>query len=505
MKIYSYSPAGYEGYLVDIETDIRRGLPGIDIVGLPDGAVREARDRIRIAIKRSGFDFPNGRIVINLSPAGVRKGGAFHDLALALSLLVADGQVNFNTEKFLVSGELQLSGKVLPVNNIVSAAACAIDNGIDNFIVPEENYSEAASLGRGRIIPIKSLEQAVEILDYGMLDEYDNPVQDVRTGESFTQGDFSMLRGQKRLRRALEIAAAGSHHVLMFGPPGAGKTLAARCFPSILPDLNEDETIEITRIFSAGNPASGIISRPQFRAPHHSASCEGILGGGQKISPGEISYAHNGVLFLDEAPEFQKRLLQALREPLEEGIVRIVRAGRNYWFPARFQLIMASNICPCGSLGKNRGICKCSEKEIQRYWDRIGGALLDRIDMRLPVEPVDSDVLLNGEAEESSSIRKRVDQALGIQKERYSGMYFSRNSHLPVDMINKFCRLDEEGAAVIKQGLEKLGLSSRAGHSVLKVARTIADLSGEDSLKKEHVLEALEYRRYGDGDYYWYS
>lgn len=506
MKVYSFCPAGFEGQLVEIETDLRRGIPGIDIVGLPDGAVKEARDRIRIAIKRSGFSFPVARIVMNLSPAGLRKGGAAYDLALALSVLFADKQIeNSITEPILVLGELQLSGRVLPVQNIVSAVACGLDHGIKYFLVPELNTPEACSLEQGKIVPVSSLEQAISVLQGSIPDPPLRKCEINNRHEDDGILDFSMLKGQQMLRRSLEIAASGGHHCLLFGPPGCGKTLSARCFPSILPDLTESEVIESTRIFSSGTDVNKVIKRPQFRNPHHTASAEGILGGGKTICPGEISYAHHGVLFLDEAPEFQKRILQSLREPLEERVVRIVRAGRNFWFPARFQLVMAMNLCPCGNLGKNFASCRCTDKEIQRYRDKIGGALMDRVDMRLPVEPISADDLLTGNSEKSCDIKKRVTNVIKIQKKRFADTLIRRNSEIPADKITEYCKLDEEVSDIFKLGLEKLQLSSRAGHSVLKISRTIADIDSSESVKKVHLLEAFEYRRYGDQDFFWQS
>ncbi|MDR2313820.1 MAG: YifB family Mg chelatase-like AAA ATPase [Spirochaetaceae bacterium] len=548
MYITGYVPFGDRGLLIRVETDIRRGIPGIDISGLAEGAVKEARERVRAAFRNSGLSFPLDRILINLAPAGIKKEGAALDLPMALSVMAAAGLVpglGALPEHLMVLGELELSGRVRPVRGVLAAVAAGLAEGIRFFIVPKENESEAAILlnpraGRGPETPggspadfhrpihftaVSSLDEAahglVLLIQTGGFPPYFHrpPAPEV----PLDCGDFTDVRGQDRYKRALEIAAAGGHNLLVFGAPGAGKTMLARRFPSIMADLSTEEAVEVTRIHSlAGQPQNpcALITRPPFRAPHHSASAEGLLGGGRTVRPGEISLAHLGTLFLDEAPEFRIDALQALREPLEEGVLTIVRAEGPVKLPANFQLIMAANPCPCGRLGSSRwapdpegpapsaGDCFCSPEEVYRYWRKFGGALLDRIEIRVPVSGNTQDVYENtGTPESSADIRRRVMRAVEIQRRRFAesgpGMAgiasrVRRNARMSPAHIEKFCPCTEEASRAYRKAAERLGFSGRSCHGILRTARTIADLEEKEIIEADHILEAVQHRRLGE-------
>ncbi|MEM5948249.1 YifB family Mg chelatase-like AAA ATPase [Spirochaetia bacterium 38H-sp] len=508
MRVFSFLPWGYEGRLVRVEVDIRKGLPGMEIVGFAGTAVREARERIRVALKNSGFVFPQKRVLVNLAPAGLPKKGAWYDLAIALALLVASEQLDAADRDVLVMGELCLSGEVLPVEGVLSSVIAASSADVGLCVVPHNNVREASVVEGVRVFGVESLCDAVSVAERGFLPENEALIDRGDVRSVAWPHDFSAFKGQAFLRRAMEVAAAGGHHMFLFGPPGCGKTMASYAFPSILPPLTESERLSVLQVYSLAGELSidgeRVFSgmRP-FRAPHHSATVEGMIGGGRDVRPGEISLAHNGVLFMDEAPEFRSAIMQSLREPVETGRVTLSRAGQSFWYPARFQLILAANPCPCGNLGKEDAICACSVQEIKRYWRRIGAPLLDRIDIRFPVKPEDTEVILGGEAESSTSIRKRVMRAWQIQKERYAGRSHTRNAYIPAEDIDKFCVTSEAVRSVLVRAVEKLALSARANASILKLARTIADLDASSEIKKEHVLEAVQYRRYGDMDFYW--
>ena len=532
--IFSYAPLGYEGEVVSVEADLRRSIPGFDVVGLPDSAVREARERVRVAIRNSGFAFPAARILVNLAPADVRKEGSGFDLPIALAVIRAGDTFTSRSghspgagdprgcceRDVLALGELTLSGRVEPVKGVISAVCAGLERGIDRFVLPAENYREAAAAvnGKGFVIPVEDLTGAVRAVSvlssaeepglHGFPHETGSLSGNSAQGRTVSEeyGDLADIRGQDGVKRALQIAAAGRHNLLIFGPPGSGKTMAATRLPGILPDLSPREALEVTRIYSLSGqpiPPNGLVLRPPFRFPHHSASQEGMIGGGRGLTPGEISLAHKGVLFLDEVPEFGKSILQALREPAEQGRVFVVRAGRSYWFPADFQLVFTANPCPCGNLGAEKKPCLCSRREIEAYWKRLGAAVMDRIDMRLPVKPVDPSRILEKSPVTTEGVLASVQEAVERQHLRYSGHPFERNGRIPPGLVDRFCPLDADTSFVFTRTAGKLSLSTRACHSILKIARTIADIDRRERIGKTHLLEAAEYRRYGDSDFFW--
>lgn len=501
-KIRSGAVAGVDGLPIEVETDIAFGLPTFSTVGLPEGAVRESKDRVKAAIKNSGYEFPNRRITVNLAPADVKKAGAGYDLPIAIGILAASEAFKSRTlDQYMVVGELSLDGSVRPTRGILPMVMAARDAGLAGIIVPQENASEAAVVSGIKVIGVDTLHQSVEFLaDIIPVAPTEVDIDRIFRDNIDHEVDFFEVKGQEHVKRAMEIAAAGGHNVLMKGPPGSGKTMVARRMPTILPDLTFEEALETTKIYSVmgllpGN--KGLLTARPFRAPHHTISDAGLIGGGQTPRPGEISIAHNGVLFLDEFPEFKKNVIEALRQPLEDGMVTIARASSSVSFPARFILIAAMNPCPCGYLGDPKHDCTCTALQIQKYESRLSGPLLDRIDLHLDVPAVPfKDISNKGAGESSAMIKKRVVNAREIQKERFKRRRKSHcNSHMRPQDIKKHCVLDEKSSNLLEKAMDRLGLSARAYHRILKISRTIADLEGSEAIRSEHVAEAVQYRR----------
>lgn len=494
---------GVDGLLIDVEVDVARGLPTFSTVGLPDSAVRENKDRVKAAINNCGYEFPNRKIIVNLAPADVRKEGAGFDLPTAIGILTATEIVpQAALEKVCMVGELSLDGKVRKCRGILPMVIAARDAGYRTFILPEENSREATvAADTINIIPISSLPMVVEYLR-GLSDIA--PVHRVE-GDTLKNDndypiDFSEVKGQKHVKRGLEIAAAGGHNLLMSGPPGAGKTMLARRLPTILPQMINEEIIETTRIYSVSDihRKEDIVTERPFRAPHHTVSDAGLIGGGSTPQPGEVSLAHNGVLFLDELPEFKKHVLEVLRQPLEDGHVTIARASMTLRFPSRFILVAAMNPCPCGYLGDPLNSCTCNSAQIEKYRSKVSGPLLDRIDLHIPVPAISYKTLKSSVKieENSATIRKRVNNVRFLQQERFSsqkGVFC--NSQMGSREIDLHCALDARSSSILQKGMEKLGLSARGYHRVLRIARTIADLDASPDICRGHIAEALQYRR----------
>ncbi len=495
-KVFSCGLTGINGFITEVEADASGGLPSFDIVGLPDTAVKEAKERVRAAIKNCGYTLPSKKYTLNLAPARIRKEGTHFDLPIAVAVLACTEQCK-KTEDYVLIGELSLAGEVRPVRGILPMVTDALKEGFKKFILPFDNAEEAALSG-AEVFGVKTLADAVNFIKEDLeIAPQECNIEDIFNQNREYEVDFSEVHGQENVKRAVEIAAAGGHNLLMVGAPGSGKSMIAKRIPTILPEMSVEEAIEVTKIYStAGILPDGkpLVTQRPFRAPHHTVSAPALAGGGNSAKPGELSLSHNGVLFLDELPEFSRSTSEVLRQPMEDGFVTVTRVNATCTYPCKTMVVCAMNPCKCGYYGDSMKPCRCSEGEVHRYLSRVSGPLLDRLDIQVEVPRVTYSDLRTAPAESSADIKKRVEKARKIQLSRYkdSGIYC--NAQLSGEGIDKFCTLTEIGRAVLEGAFESMAMSARAYSRILKVARTIADLEGKENIDEMHIAEAIQYR-----------
>ncbi|MEG1535334.1 MAG: YifB family Mg chelatase-like AAA ATPase [Clostridia bacterium] len=499
-KVKSYALSGVDGFEVDIEVDLNAGLPAYETVGLGDTAVKESKERVRSAIKNCLFNYPLKKITINLAPADSKKEGSHFDLAIAIAILAASEQITCqNYKDYVFVGELSLDGALRNVNGVMPLIISAMQKGYKKFIIPSSNGAEASYITGTEIYALDKLSDVVDLLNgvktFSPLEARTFKADNTTNRYNV---DFSEVKGQFVAKRALEIAVAGGHNIMLIGPPGAGKTMMAKCVPTIIPDMTFEESIEVTKIHSiAGvlDSSIGIVSQRPFRTPHHTVTVPALTGGGAKSKPGEVSLAHNGVLFLDEMPEYQRHTLETLRQPLEDGVVTVSRAKQSLEYPAKFMLVASMNPCPCGNLGSKTQQCKCSAGEIHKYISKLSGPLLDRIDLQVEVDGISYDELRGkSEEEKSEFIKVRVEKAREAQRNRYQGSGIFVNARMTNAQVRKFCALDDRCERLLESAFQRLHLTARASTRILKVARTIADLEGSENISSSHISEAIQYR-----------